>query len=574
MATFTERLAFLISAKDDGATRTFSKVGSSADTNLGKVDSRMGKLSGVANNLSTTMSGPVVAGVAAAGTAVAAFTAEGISKFVDLAGKVRDFQRVSGASAEEASKLIDVADFFGVSADKAAGGVFKLSQNLDKNRDALAANGVEVAVNADGNTDLVGTLLNVADAYERTTDPVQRNKLVMDAFGKSGRDLVPILARGREELERMFGEVSDQEIITEEEKKKAEEYRVAMHDLGDAVENFQMALGQGVIPLVTDFATGISTAVDAANEATDKIGGLGGIFSTVAKGISGLREISLVGDSIGDSGDEAEEAAEQTESLNESLEEASEAATGATAAHERLTGQFRDTREEVEDLTEEMHKQLDVTNELIDASLGYEGALNRTEDALDDYWKAGQQTKEQGGDNAAVTEAIERASLDAAEAILGQSRAAVQYAEDLKALNGDTLSAAEAARIQREDLQKVANTLAPTEPLRVRLEGYIAQLGETEGERIAKLTAEVEDAKSKLREVDNIFKSMEEREARLYVTPFVRPVREAPLPEDQQSSRKSANVTINIDAAGFTPQQIFEAANREAGWALAGLGGD
>lgn len=267
-------------------------------------------------------------------------------------------------------------------------------------------------------------------------------------------------------------------------------------------------------------------------------------------------------------------ASADTEKGADALDDLGDGAEGAADGLERVTGQARDTREEIEDLTKAMQDQLDITNELIDAGNGYEGALNRTEDALKDYWKAGKDAKEQGGDNAAVTEAIERATLDAAEAILAQSRAAVQYVEDLKALNGETVNASEAARIQREDLQKVANTLAPSEPLRQRLDGYIGQLAETEGTRIAKLEAQVDEAKAKLHDVDNLFKSMEERHSRLIVEPIVRPVRTAPLPEDQQSTKSAVEIHNHFDLSDTTdPEALAQSIGRVIGWSLSSLGG-
>jgi hypothetical protein len=54
--------------------------------------------------------------------------------------------------------------------------------------------------------------------------------------------------------------------------------------------------------------------------------------------------------------------------------------------------------------------------------------------------------------------------------------AAARLAEDQAAASGETLTAAESARIQRDNLLMVASTLDPNSPLRKRLEAYITQL--------------------------------------------------------------------------------------------------
>lgn len=66
--------------------------------------------------------------------------------------------------------------------------------------------------------------------------------------------------------------------------------------------------------------------------------------------------------------------------------------------------------------------------------------------------------------------------IEVTQMILDQAQAAVDAAAQQAALFGAQLSAADAATIQRDKLQEVANTLAPGSPLRAQLQTYIDDL--------------------------------------------------------------------------------------------------
>ena len=120
--------------------------------------------------------------------------------------------------------------------------------------------------------------------------------------------------------------------------------------------------------------------------------------------------------------------------------------------------------------TEALREHISVTLEAIDARLAHESATNRTEDAvarLEEVLQSG----------TASLEDVERASLAAAEAAIRQATTAAEAEVANREFGSESeLLAAKQEALVRE-LQGVADTLSPGNPLRSRLLGYIAELG-------------------------------------------------------------------------------------------------
>lgn len=200
MSTFTERLELLITSSAKGAVTGIKET----DAAVTQLDAKAKGATGVLQKFGiqgeatgAVLSAGVAGGAIAAGAAITKFAIDGVNSFVNLADEVRDFQRASGASAEDSSRMVAVLDDMGISADKGASAIFRLSRNVGEGGDGLRQFGVEIEKNRDGTTNMVETLLNIADAYTETEDAGTRAALVQEAFGRGGKDLIPILEQGR-----------------------------------------------------------------------------------------------------------------------------------------------------------------------------------------------------------------------------------------------------------------------------------------------------------------------------------------------------------------------------------------
>lgn len=121
---------------------------------------------------------------------------------------------------------------------------------------------------------------------------------------------------------------------------------------------------------------------------------------------------------------------------------------------------------------------LDATLAMFSNEIAFEQAKRATNDAILAYTTllTDVQTGSYNGSDALLdlAEAEEEVYLNA----LDQAAATALLAEETAAAGGDILTNAEKIDIQRDSLQKVADTLAPGSPLRKRLDEYITRLNQ------------------------------------------------------------------------------------------------
>ncbi|MDQ3756502.1 MAG: hypothetical protein M3394_01470, partial [Actinomycetota bacterium] len=244
-------------------TSKLGPAGGMAESALARITSGAGT---AGSALQTGLAGGAVAGAAG----LAALAVKGVSSFVSLASEVRNFARASGASAEEASRWVAVADDMGIESEKLSSSLFKLGKTVGADEEALRKHGIELARNEDGTVNLTETMLNVADAFAGTTDPAKRAEIATAAFGKSGKDLIPILEQGREGLKAFFeGAEGDRQILSQEDLDSAREYELALDNLGDAIGGLERGLGKTLVPLLADAANAAAWAARQTEKAKD-----------------------------------------------------------------------------------------------------------------------------------------------------------------------------------------------------------------------------------------------------------------------------------------------------------------
>jgi hypothetical protein len=160
---------------------------------------------------------------------------------------------------------------------------------------------------------------------------------------------------------------------------------------------------------------------------------------------------------------------------------------GAKIIDDQLTPAVEDLTDELGGLTgaardadDRIGKLRDALMAAFDQDLGYDAAVRRTADALDDLTEAGIKAYTTVDDattpidEAAAAQRGYEAAIDkAAESALKQAEQAVKTAEKQAIANGSTLDAADANRILVDELDKVRDTLEPGSPLRQKLDEYV-----------------------------------------------------------------------------------------------------
>ena len=241
-------------------------------TQVGQAEGAMGKLKAGGTAAFDSIKANAGAMALGAGTAIAGFAMKAIGDFQNLALEVDKFSNSSGLAAEEASKWVEVAGDIGVESGTLTSAFNKLNRATADNSEAFADLGVEIAKTDSGATDVNETFLRTVEALRKVEDPAQRAKLATQLLGKSWTEVSELIEMGSTELRTALEGVSDAKIIDEEEIKKAKELREAQDALGDAFEDLSLAVGEFLIPALTNVANAVTTLTDAIGPLTSVAG--------------------------------------------------------------------------------------------------------------------------------------------------------------------------------------------------------------------------------------------------------------------------------------------------------------
>lgn len=173
-----------------------------------------------------------------AGTFVAAYYAVDkaldatVGTFVEYAAQVRETSRLTGTSAEDTSRLIQMADDLTISYESLQKSMWFASKNgMDVNIDSLAA---------------------LADQYVALQSPSEKAEFLARKFGKGGAEMGKMLEKAGDGVREMSDAIEDNLILSEEAVAKAREYEIAVDDLSDSFEGVKIAIGSGLIgPMTT-----------------------------------------------------------------------------------------------------------------------------------------------------------------------------------------------------------------------------------------------------------------------------------------------------------------------------------
>lgn len=175
------------------------------------------------------------------------YLAESVGKAADYGKQVGDVSRQLGISAQEASKLIQVAD--------------DLEIEFGTLKTALKA------AQKDGLSPTLDGIKELAAQYQQLQTPTEKAAFAMDKFGRAGIEMQKFLELAPEQLDEFAQGAIDAGLVLDGEGvQAAKDYRMAMDNLNDTFEGLQITLGTNLIPVVTDFLGLMSTGISNGQE--------------------------------------------------------------------------------------------------------------------------------------------------------------------------------------------------------------------------------------------------------------------------------------------------------------------
>jgi hypothetical protein len=219
-----------------------------------------------------------------------AVAAVGIGKAVgatqEWAAEVRTLQRVTGDSAENTSKLAAAGNLLNLSTEKLNTGFGILDKNIINNSANLTKYGVRLT-DAQGNTlpflDILG---NLSDKFATLQAGPEQAAFAMNVFGRSGKELIPILSRGSAGLQDLYEKAQEAGLVMSQETLDAsKELGIAGRELGDAMKGAGIEIGTDFLPVMTVAAHILTDVVELVHKVPTPVITMGAAFVTLAGGV-------------------------------------------------------------------------------------------------------------------------------------------------------------------------------------------------------------------------------------------------------------------------------------------------
>jgi hypothetical protein len=485
---FTERLRIFF----DVETQSFKQGVKSLKADLAAADGAVAKSKVGFAALGTQLSQYGAQAALAAGAALVAFGAKAVTAFNDAALSADDFANRSGIGVEAASRWIAVGDDFGISAEAIRTSFQRMNLAIEANK--FEKFGLDVVRAADGTVDANATFTNTVSAIGKIPDATERARAAQEVFGRSWGDISRLMMMDAADLRKSLDGVSEAQIIDTEEVAKAKAQQAAMDNLGDAVTDLMLAIGEGLTPALTtavekatdlaEIATDIANSplfkntstIEETNDSIERLAAALGL--TVEEYLSASGGAEQYGENLYEAAIRAEYYESRTKAANLETWTAASAADAAAAATEefgRSMGDARSDAEQYDSTMEGLNQRLVDAKEAVDNLVGEElskiDAFQRAEDSARSY-----------------TESVENyvlASMDAeatekdkAAALREAARDAVDAARDMATFTDGTYKSVDGLATQIQALKDMAAALGPNDPLRAEL---LAHIGVLEG---------------------------------------------------------------------------------------------
>jgi hypothetical protein len=150
---------------------------------------------------------------------------------LEYANQVRQLSMVSGESAENTSRFIQVLDDYKIGADDALAATRQLTKN------GLAPN--------------IETLAKLSDEYLSLNSAEEKNAFVMKNLGRNGLQWVEVLNKGSTALRDQGDAIAAGLILSQKQLNAARANEIAMDNWNDSIMAAKIAIGNELIPALT-----------------------------------------------------------------------------------------------------------------------------------------------------------------------------------------------------------------------------------------------------------------------------------------------------------------------------------
>jgi len=269
-------------------------------------------------------------------------------EFVNYAEQVKNMSRSLGVSAEETSRLIQVADDVRISYDSLKVAMKKAQKD-------------GVQPNIEG-------LAKLADQYKAIQSPTERVKFLLDKFGESGLEMGKLMEKGGNGIRKMSNEIDDSLIMTKQGIKDSDEYQESIDDLKDSFYEIQLEIGKNFVPALKDISVQMTNNLAEYDDFRKANGDLAEFMSyplsTILKWVTGMEETADAVDNefipaFEESAGAFDEQKEAVDAAKEALDKYKDMLEEASKANLDMESMSRDIAKNQRQYEEDHKKALD-----------------------------------------------------------------------------------------------------------------------------------------------------------------------------------------------------------------------
>ncbi len=244
--------------------------------------------------LNDTMKG-LALGIGAAFAALTKFAVD----TADAADELKTLSAQTGISTTELQRLDYASKFIDVDLSTMTGSVTKLEKSMDRARngskeltDAFKKLHVRTTDNNGKFRDANDVFYEVIDALGRVKNETELDTLAMELFGKSAKELKPLIEAGSKSLKE-YGDEAERHslIMSEDEVNAAASFKDSMDRLNAVIDRLKQILGEALMPILEGIADFLSE-VDVKTILV--IGAVGGIIALIYKLVTAISAVTTV----------------------------------------------------------------------------------------------------------------------------------------------------------------------------------------------------------------------------------------------------------------------------------------
>jgi len=246
-----------------------------------------------------------VAGVAAVAASTVGFIGRFAKSVADNADRIRDLSIQLGTSTEFISGMAHAADLSGSSLEQFATGLRKMEKSIG-DLSTGAANQVQAFGRLGLTYEKIRSLspeeqfLEIADRLGGMADNTLRVATAMDIFGRSGAELIPLLAEGKDGIGAMRAEAERLGlVISQEFADQADQFNDDLTRVQGVMTGVKNQIGEGLLPSLTALMQAFVEGADSTDTWKDVGEFFGNLVRVLVAGFITLREIVvLTGETI------------------------------------------------------------------------------------------------------------------------------------------------------------------------------------------------------------------------------------------------------------------------------------